>query len=401
MSEPPATTHDVFISYSSRDKPIADAVCATLEAKKVRCWIAPRDVLPGVPYAEALSDAITTSRLLVLVLSSGANNSNQVMREVEAAVAKGLPVVPFRIEDVQPSKSLNYFLKAIHWLDAVTPPVERHLQKLAQTVHLFLARPGTGPAAESAAPSIRAGAVQRNGPAATSTVAEGTADRRPSPPPGGFKMVAWLVAALLALTGLAVLFFVFKGSLFDNADGTKKAKRRLESTTRDGPVTAEELKSGPQVGQKIPGPFHPLNVTSKHAGKKFCQVGRHGNKPVAMIFAREVTNPVIRLIKEIDTCTRMNMKGQMGSFVVFLNDREGLEKELKELADRENIKYTVLTIDSPSGPLSYQIAKDAEVTVVLYTKWMVKANYAFKKGALKDKDIEKIIADVKKILPDR
>jgi hypothetical protein len=37
-------------------------------------------------------------------------------------------------------------------------------------------------------------------------------------------------------------------------------------------LAAESLKSGPQVGDSIPGPFHPLNVTGRAAGKKFCQI---------------------------------------------------------------------------------------------------------------------------------
>ena len=131
--------HDVFISYSSRDKLIADAACATLE-KKIRCWIAPRDVLPGVPYGEALMEGITGCSILVLVFSSQSNNSPQVMREVERAVSKGITIIPFRVEDVAPSKSMEYFISGTHWLDALTPPLEQHLQHLARTVQLLLSR---------------------------------------------------------------------------------------------------------------------------------------------------------------------------------------------------------------------------------------------------------------------
>jgi len=132
--------HDVFISYSSHDKPIADAICAGLEAAKIRCWVAPRDVLPGVPYGEALIEALGESQILLLVFSSNSNRSAQVMREVENAVDKGIPILPFRIEDVRPSASLDYFVKAIHWLDAITPPLEQHLQSLAGVVRLLLTR---------------------------------------------------------------------------------------------------------------------------------------------------------------------------------------------------------------------------------------------------------------------
>jgi len=139
--------HDVFVSYSAEDKSIADAVCATLEAKRIRCWIAPRDILPGAPYAEALVDAIDGSRLMVLVFSSKSNSSPHVMREVERAVSRGLPVIPLRIEDVVPSKSMEFFISSSHWRDALTPPMEAHLDRLAGTVQLLVARmgPAAGP----------------------------------------------------------------------------------------------------------------------------------------------------------------------------------------------------------------------------------------------------------------
>jgi hypothetical protein len=130
--------HDVFISYSHHDKPRADSVCATLEAKGIRCWIAPRDVIPGQEWGEALVDAIRSSRVMVLVFSSHANESPQIRREVQLAVSTETVLIPFRIEDVAPARSLEYFLGAPHWLDAMTPPLEAHLERLAVAVASFL-----------------------------------------------------------------------------------------------------------------------------------------------------------------------------------------------------------------------------------------------------------------------
>jgi hypothetical protein len=138
-------THDVFISYSSKDKTTADAVCATLEQNGIRCWIAPRDVLPGMEYAEALVEALHDSRLLVLVFSSGANASVQVRQEVERAVSSGLAILPFRIENVPPNRAMEFFISGRHWLDALTPPLEAHLQELARTVKLLLSRGDPSP----------------------------------------------------------------------------------------------------------------------------------------------------------------------------------------------------------------------------------------------------------------
>jgi hypothetical protein len=120
-----------------------------------------------------------------------------------------------------------------------------------------------------------------------------------------------------------------------------------------------------------------------------------------MVFAREVSDPLTSLVKKIDEATETNKSCKMGSFVVFLNDDESLKKKLKEVADKEKIKNCVLTIDNPAGPSGYDIPKDADVTVVLYVKKNVKSNFAFKKGELKDSDIDKIVGDIKKILPEK
>jgi hypothetical protein len=120
-----------------------------------------------------------------------------------------------------------------------------------------------------------------------------------------------------------------------------------------------------------------------------------------MVFAREISDPLTSLVKKIDEATAKNKSCKMGSFVVFCSDEEGLEAKLKGLAKKEGLDHVVLTIDNPQGPPAYKVAKDADVTVVLYEHHKVKANYAFRKGELSDGDIEKVVADVAKILPEK
>ena len=165
------------------------------------------------------------------------------------------------------------------------------------------------------------------------------------------------------------------------------------------PAATGPLTSGPQVGKSVPGLFEPLNVTGASAGTKNCLFCQNGSHPVAMIFARETSPQLTSLIAKIDACTTKHGAQKMGSFVVFLSDSKKLEDELKKLAEKENIKECVLSIYDPAGPKMYKVSKDADITVVLYTKQTVKANYAFRKGELKDKDIEAILADMSKILP--
>ncbi|OPX73445.1 MAG: photosystem I assembly protein Ycf3 [Methanoregulaceae archaeon PtaB.Bin108] len=135
------THHDVFISYSSMDKAVADAACAFLESRGIRCWIAPRDVLPGENYPRSIVEAIDGSRVMVLVFSSHSNASHHVVRELTHAVSRGVIILPFRIEEVQPSKDMEYLIGIPHWLDAINPPLERHLVYLAETVETLLRTP--------------------------------------------------------------------------------------------------------------------------------------------------------------------------------------------------------------------------------------------------------------------
>ena len=124
----------VFITYSHNDKEQADAVCARLESGNIECWMAPRDISPSKDWAEEIIDAINSVDVMVLIFSSYSNTSPQVRREVERAVHKGLNVLTFRLEDVKPSKSLEYFISTQHWLDASFGRFDQHLDMLFSCV---------------------------------------------------------------------------------------------------------------------------------------------------------------------------------------------------------------------------------------------------------------------------
>jgi len=126
--------HDVFISYATNDKPIADAMCAKLESHSIRCWISPRDVPPGENFPKAIIEGIEGSKIMVLIFSSHSNISQHVIREITSAVNKGLIIIPFRIENILPSKEMEYLISTPHWLDALTPPLEKHLDTLTKTI---------------------------------------------------------------------------------------------------------------------------------------------------------------------------------------------------------------------------------------------------------------------------
>ena len=129
---------EVFVSYSQPDRECAFQITARLEAQGIGVWIAPRDISPAADWAEEIIEAISAARIMVLVFSAHCNASPQVRREVERAVHRQVPVLPFRIEDVLPAKSLEYFLSTQHWLDAFPPPCEAHYARLATHIGAML-----------------------------------------------------------------------------------------------------------------------------------------------------------------------------------------------------------------------------------------------------------------------
>jgi hypothetical protein len=164
-------------------------------------------------------------------------------------------------------------------------------------------------------------------------------------------------------------------------------------------IAAEPVRSGLQPGEEIGSTFEPLNVTGPHAGEPHCLVCENGLSPVVMLFAREPSEPLMRLLAQVDAATARHRAQEMGSFVVFLNDRQELPQQLQEAARKHSLKHLIVSIDQPAGPEGFKVSPQADITVVLYSEHVVKANHAFGKGELTPKAIDGILADLPKILP--
>ena len=126
--------HDVFVSYSNKDKAIADSIVAAMESNQIRCWYTPRDVKPGQDWGEAIAEAIENCRVFLVIFSSNANRSQRVLDEVNLAIDSEAVLVPFRIENLKPKGALKLHLSSRHWLDAFDPSWESHIEQLIQEV---------------------------------------------------------------------------------------------------------------------------------------------------------------------------------------------------------------------------------------------------------------------------
>src|SRR5438046_3073748 len=145
---------DIFVSYASPDRDVAFRIVSFLEEHGITCWVAPRDVPPGVEYGQAIIDGISQSRALVLILSDQSNESQFVRKEVERAVSKTKPVLPVRIREVTPSGSLEFFISSAQWVDAWKSPMEQYLLPLVAAIKA-IGHPGAAPVRSAVLPPPR------------------------------------------------------------------------------------------------------------------------------------------------------------------------------------------------------------------------------------------------------
>lgn len=128
-------THDVFISYSSKNKTAADAICHALEENGVKCWMAPRDIPAGSEYGDLIDDAIKSSEIIVVVFSQTAAESPWVKGELNIAFEEQKTIIPFRI-DSTPLKGQNrVILNQKHWIDAYPDYEEKFSDLLSAVLH--------------------------------------------------------------------------------------------------------------------------------------------------------------------------------------------------------------------------------------------------------------------------
>jgi protein-histidine pros-kinase len=231
----------VFISHSSKDRPIADAICNHLESAGIRCWIAPRDIAFGSDWTEGILRGIDSCRVFVLVFSENANDSEHVRREVAKAFSLGLAVIPFRTEPVSPNRSLGYFLETVHWLDAITPPLQNHFRALTDQVKQLLGNdqnpvpPGTTPSpAKEPAPTLATSPEQP--------------DRTNEEMTKRSKKLGWLFKFNLAFVPILIgsicaAAIIIRNQLRDNAqqEVLESAKLMLETTRASRTYTAQQI----------------------------------------------------------------------------------------------------------------------------------------------------------------
>src|SRR3954454_6273039 len=107
----------IFLSFASNDRKPAETICKAVEQRGFECWIATRNIGPDENFQEAITQAIRSAKVMILVFSASANNSLEVKKEIALAGRYNLVVVPVRVEDVVPSDAMTYELAVRQWID--------------------------------------------------------------------------------------------------------------------------------------------------------------------------------------------------------------------------------------------------------------------------------------------
>lgn len=262
---PPA----VFVSYASQDTAVANSIVGALEKAGIRCWIAPRDVVPGDLYADAIVRAIDVAPVVVLTLSQSAAASPHVLREVERASSKRHPIVAFRVDRAPLPAALEYFLNLSQWLDASAEHTEPALHRLVDAV-----RHATTQARDRAH-------AQPQGP-------RGPSGPRASSHPTTAASRSYPKRAVIIVTAVAVLVGVY--ALLDRA---WLSRRVTTARQANGAMTAAEDKSIAVL---------PFVDTSEHGDQGYFADG----------IAEEMVNVLARIpqLRVIGRVSSFQFKGQ-------------------------------------------------------------------------------------------
>ena len=133
---------DVFISHHTKSSlKITEAICNNLESKNIRCWYAPRNTVGA--YAKSIVEAINNCKIFLLILNKEASYSEDVLNEINLAVervraSENISIIPFHISNEDISQDAKYYIGRMHWIDAITPPLEKRIEELSQRISYLL-----------------------------------------------------------------------------------------------------------------------------------------------------------------------------------------------------------------------------------------------------------------------
>jgi len=164
----------------------------------------------------------------------------------------------------------------------------------------------------------------------------------------------------------------------------------------------EPCTSGPQAGQRC-GPYAALISTGPQRGQSFCYICQTGDKPAVVVFAHTPTDPLGKLVVQFDKAVTDRKRADLCAWVTFLSDQQlELDPKIVKWSERFAIRGVPLGIfEDPLGPPGYRLSKDADVTVLMFVKQKVVANFVFRTGELNDDKIKEVMTALPRIVSEK
>lgn len=240
-------SHDVFICYSSVDKNVADPVVSALENQTIRCWYAPRDIEPGADWGESITEALQECKVVLLIFSSNSNQSKRVLDEIYYAISEEKTILPFRIENLDPTGAMRLHLSSRHWLDAFQPSWQSHISRLVNSVSMILGRE-VGPGDISVSPVTP---VERPAPQVA---------RKINP-------LVWVLSTIVLVIVFSVVVFLWLSNR-ENGERADLISAVAVSSTVALPTQPVETPSPPQATiTEAPGEVETTTVPASNASE--------------------------------------------------------------------------------------------------------------------------------------
>ena len=235
-------THDVFISYSTNDQKIVEGVSHYLEQNGIRCFIAYRDIPKGIDWAEAITEAIENSQLMVVVFSEEFNQTKQVDREIAMCIEEGKPILTFRIQDTTFKGAKKYYLKNLNWIDAFPNPEESFGTLLASVKSLL------GTMGKTTTPILEGRSTLKKPSVPIEQSEKQKPDSHVIP---DHPVTIWI----MAVAGVLLLFLCFW--LINRIDGRKGTTPSTDNQISSSVVTESTLPTDNQTGSSSRHPAEP------------------------------------------------------------------------------------------------------------------------------------------------
>lgn len=230
----------IFITYSSKDQKVARTICTALENRGLACWISFRNVKPGQNYQEQIVKAIRTAKIMVLVFTANANNSNEIKKELALASQHNLIVIPVRIEDVTPSEAFAYEFATRQWID-LFGDWEDSITRLVEMIAAAISEPQSGN-------GTKAGLLSAGG---ASALAPGKSTAAAAPATGPASLLQRPSTRWAAIAGVAAIVAV----VIAYEAGTSRQQRSSAPETVTGSLqTQSQTQPPPPPAPAAPAP---------------------------------------------------------------------------------------------------------------------------------------------------